>query len=342
MKNLIRILKNLRKQNYLKLNYKHKYAFVGIGNHSIHNLYPIINYYRLPVKYIVVKSKQNANLISQNFYEVHGTTDFDKVLSDQQVVGVFICTDPNQHFSLSINAIEHGKHVFVEKPPAKNIEELLTLSTRAQKNNIHFMIGLQKRYAPAIQILRKHISSEVLFYSYRYCTGSYIEGNPVFDLFIHAIDLVLYIFGEASIEHITKASEHTFFLQLCHKNGLVGNIELSADYSWNHAHETLTLNTKKGIYILNNLEHLEYELKPTKIFSFPTEKVFPIKKFRTILFEKNSFLPTLQNNTLYTAGYFSEIQKFINLCEKGKGKNLSHPKDVIHTYEILEQINKII
>lgn len=340
MKNIISVLKNIRKQSYLKLNYRYQYAFVGIGNHSINNLYPVLHYLRVPVKYIVVRRTQNAELITRYFPNIQGTTDFDVVLNDPAIQGVFICAEPSQHFHISLKALQHNKHVFVEKPPCFSSEELQILAQTAKQQGVHIMVGLQKRYAPAIMKLTKHLTDKPLFYSYRYCTGSYPEGDPLFDLFIHGIDLMNYLFGHATVHVVTKAAEHTLFVCLNHKNGCIGNIELSTDYTWQLASEYLIVNSARGIYTLKNLEYLEFESKPISVFSIPSEKIFPARRTKNILFEKNEFLPILQNQTIYTSGYFTEIQQFIHLCEGKKAQNLSTPEHLINTYSIIEYIKK--
>ena len=48
------------------------------------------------------------------------------------------------------------------------------------------MVGLQKRYAPAVQILQRHLRKEHLIsYDLHYLTGNYPEGDAPLDLYIH-------------------------------------------------------------------------------------------------------------------------------------------------------------
>ena len=56
MNAIIERYKKIRKKGVLSKKYKEKYAFVGIGNHSINNLYPVLNYLNVDIKYIIVKS----------------------------------------------------------------------------------------------------------------------------------------------------------------------------------------------------------------------------------------------------------------------------------------------
>ncbi len=119
MQKLIEQFKNYRKRRYIVKTSKKSYAFVGIGNHSINNLYPIINYFRLNLKYIVTKSSVNAELIDKNFTNSIGTNDLDKVLTDDDISGVFISANPSSHYELVKNALKADKNVFVENLHAR-------------------------------------------------------------------------------------------------------------------------------------------------------------------------------------------------------------------------------
>lgn len=52
IKNIIERYKRVRSMRQLKQKYGGNYAFVGIGNHSTNNLYPVLNYLHVPLKYI--------------------------------------------------------------------------------------------------------------------------------------------------------------------------------------------------------------------------------------------------------------------------------------------------
>ena len=50
IKNIIERYKRIRSMRQLKQIYGGNYAFVGIGNHSTNNLYPVLNYLHVPLK----------------------------------------------------------------------------------------------------------------------------------------------------------------------------------------------------------------------------------------------------------------------------------------------------
>jgi len=339
MNRIINLLKNFRKQSYLKLAYKNKYAFVGIGNHSINNLYPILNYLRVPLKYIVVKSNKNADLIDSNFEGVIGTNDLEKVLNDNEIKGLLICTNPQSHFPLVKKTLEHNKNVFVEKPPCITEAELQELIDIENSRKAICMVGMQKRYAPIIRTLKKNLSDNIISYNYRFITGPYPEGDSILDIFIHPLDLITHLFGDFTISSVQNSKNESYFIHLVHK-GFIGNVELSTQYSWKNAEEKLIINTLSGVYKMKNMERLTYEKKVGKLFSIPIEKIIKGDENIQVLFNRNNFNPIQENNQLFTSGYFDEVKNFINLCENIKGKNITPLSDMKLTYKLIYNLKK--
>lgn len=337
MNRIIKTLKNYRKQNYLKLRYLNKYAFVGIGNHSINNLYPVLNYLRVPLKYIVVSSSKNAALIDSNFEGVTGTNDYEKVLNDNEINGVLICADPQSHFALVKKALEKNKNVFVEKPPCTNEQELNELIDAENKSKGICMVGMQKRYSPTINTLKKNLSDNIISYNYRFVTGPYPEGDSILDIFIHPLDLINYLFGDFTIASIQVSKNDSYFIHLVH-NGFVGSIELSTHYTWKNAEEKLIVNTTSGVFNMKNMDLLTFEKKAGKIFSIPIEKIKKTNECIQVLFNRNNFNPIFENNQLFTSGYFDEIKNFVNLCENIKAKNVTTLKDLKLTYKLISNL----
>jgi virulence factor len=239
-----------------------------------------------------------------------------------------------------------GKNVFVEKPPCKTVDELKDLIDTEKKSGKICLAGLQKRYSPCVNILQKQLKTgDVISYSYRFLLGAYPDGNTLWDLYIHPLDLLTFLFGEAQSLSVagtgSSKSADSIFLQTKH-NGIVGNAEISTQYSWNQPLEFLSVNTAGGVYTLKNHQSLTFEPKSGNIFSVPKEKIFhtvPEKKF---LFNGNSFLPVFENNQIVSQGYFPEIKAFANLCENRKAKNLSSLSSLLKTYELIEKIEKYV
>ncbi len=341
MKRLIEQYKRQRGRYNLRQTYSGVYAFIGIGNHSINNLYPVLDYIHIPLKYICCKSKDKLPLIEEKWRGVKATISLDEILSDEEVKGVFVSVIPSEHTAIAKKVLASGKALFIEKPPCLSLAELRQLMDLEQS---FVMIGMQKRYAPATKILTKRLKNETLLtYSMRYLTGSYPEGNPLIDLFIHPLDYVCYLFGKAEIrncEYIQGKNGVTLLLTLRHE-AISGILELSTAYSWQNAIETLTVNTERGIYELSQMETLMFTPKLGQVFGIPLEKVMRRSSITETIFSRNNFVPTTVNNQIYTQGYFDEIKAFVETVQKGsRFAPYSGFHSMYNTYTLIDAINK--
>ncbi len=332
---LISRYKRLRSEAYLKETYAGPYAFVGMGGHSLANLYPVIHYLQIPLKYICVTSPGKAELIEKKFPGVKAVTDLDAVLADPEVKGVFVAASPKAHFSIAKKVLESGKALFIEKPPCGNSKELDTLISL---NKGIAVAGLQKRYAPAVKVLKSKLAKETLLsYDLHYCTGAYPEGDAVLDLYIHPLDLVCHLFGEAEVLACSPAGKDSFVLMLKHK-GVTGTLELSTAYSWKDACEVLKVNTGHGLYTLNQMEELTVDLRAGVIAGIPLEKAGLGKTVHRVLYAHNPFSPVLTENQVYIQGFFDEIRSFALRVEGKKAEALSDLDSLKDTYRLLDAL----
>ena len=340
---LIKKYKALRTERFLGEVCTRKYAFVGMGQHSLSNLYPVLDYLKVPLKYICVTSERKAALISAKFPGVTGTASLETILKDPEVAGVFVAASPAAHFGIASKVLAAGKALFIEKPPCSSLKELENLA-KAAGNGI-FEAGLQKRYAPAVRILKKRLSIEKgLHYDLHYITGAYPEGDTLTDLFIHPLDLAVHLFGKAEVQ-CCKAAGGTMILILEHEGGAIGTLELSTEGSWTDAEEILTVRSGKGCYRLSQMEELTFAPVPGKILGIPSEKILRRGKTVEYLYSRNNFNPVLANNQIVSAGFFDEIHAFVAAVEDSgaKARSKAHPilssfDDIRPTYRLINSL----
>ena len=337
--NLISRYKQRRTERYLRQMYQCSYAFVGMGQHSLTNLYPVVRHLGLPLKYVVVTSERRARLIERKFVGLKATASLDEVLADDEVKGVFVSASPSAHFSLASRVLQSKKCLFIEKPPCQSLAELDRLIALQRLYGVPVaMAGLQKRYAPAVQLLKRRLSRERLIsYDFRYLTGSYPEGQALFDLYIHSIDLVCHLFGRPEVMACHQSANDSWLLMLRHPH-VVGTLELSTAYSWAAAEESLKVCTQSGVYQLSPIDSLTFTPRPATPFGIPLEKLHPCRCSREYLCRPDHFNPILAANPVYTQGYFREIQSFAEAVE-GRGSHvLTDLQSLRPTYETLEHI----
>ena len=339
---LIERYKRFRTGQYLARTYECQYAFVGIGQHSLSNLYPVIQHLQIPLKYICVRSERKAKLIEKKFPNSKANTSIDEILRDDAIKGIFVATSPASQFSIASQVLQSGKSLFVEKPPCLSMQELNKLIEHKQTFHSPIaMVGVQKRYAPAVQLLKKQIHKERLInYDLHYTTGAYPEGNAVFELYIHPIDLVCYLFGKPEIIAYHKIALNSYVLMLRHPH-IIGTLELSTAYTWGSAEESLKVITHSGIYCLSQMDILTREQKPSAIFGVPMEKVKRYNKTIDILSQRNNFVPSFANNQIYTQGFYNEIQTFADAVEGKRVDLLTDFVSLRDTFMVMETLKKI-
>ena len=337
---LINRYKRMRTERYLNETCRCQYAFVGMGQHSLTNLYPVLHYLQVPLKYICVTSEHKARLIERKFQGIKATTHLNDVLNDEDVKGVLVAASPNVHFTLASRVLQSGKSLFIEKPPCQSVVQLRELIALQQASGSRVaMVGLQQRYAPAVQILRRRLKGErhLLNYDLHYLTGAYPEGDALLDLYIHPLDLAAWLFGSAEIVSYLEIDEHSYILMLQHQH-IVGTIELSTCHSWQDAQQSLTVHTHSGTYHLNQCEELSFAPKQSAIAGIPIEKLRPRRQSVEFLYRHDSFSPTLAGDTIYTQGFFQEVTTFVNAVEGKRANILTDLQSIEPTLKLIDNI----
>ena len=134
--------------------------------------------------------KENAEKVAQEF----GYTSFDTIEALINAVDVVdIVTPTLSHFDCAKEAIEKGKHIFIEKPITKTVEEADQLLVLMHKHHVKGQVGHVERFNPAFTAVKDAIVNPMFIETHRLA-----EFNPrgtdvpvVLDLMIHDIDAIL-------------------------------------------------------------------------------------------------------------------------------------------------------
>ena len=73
---------------------------------------------------------------------------FAAVLESAAIDGVVLAVPAPLHAAMGVEAMNAGKHVYVEKPLAMTSVEAETMISSANKNNVHLMVGHLLQYHP--------------------------------------------------------------------------------------------------------------------------------------------------------------------------------------------------
>lgn len=133
-------------------------GLIGAGNYAKSIQLPNMDsmkskYY---IKAIMNRSAAPAAALATQFGAEYYTVDATDILNDKDVDLVMICTRHDSHSRYAISALNAGKFVFVEKPPALNWEELTELLDAISNHPGKYFVGYNRRYSKyALEIKKK-------------------------------------------------------------------------------------------------------------------------------------------------------------------------------------------
>ncbi len=136
---------------------KLKVGIVGCG--TIANIRHIPAFIKLnnevTVQAVCDKNESLARVTSQKYQVPRAYSDLSQMLSKEKLDIIDICTPPQIHTPLTIDALENGCHVILEKPMALKTTDCDEMVNAARKNNLKLcVIHNQLFYPPVVEARR--------------------------------------------------------------------------------------------------------------------------------------------------------------------------------------------
>ena len=103
-------------------------AQVGVGYWGPNLLRNLNSNYDFTVKAIVDPSKERQEFVKKTYPGIYVTDELDSVINDPDIDAVVIATPVASHYDLTIQALNNGKHVLVEKPMATKTDQIREIS----------------------------------------------------------------------------------------------------------------------------------------------------------------------------------------------------------------------
>ncbi len=152
-----------------------------------------------------------ARMAAEQFEVPHICTDYHDLLQMDEIDAVSICTPNYLHVQPTIDALEAGKHVLVEKPMAMNTAECLRMVEASERTGKKLMVGFMTRFQAASQALKRFTEAgemgEIYFARAQALRRRGIPGwgvftqkdkqggGPLIDIGVHILDLTLWLMG---------------------------------------------------------------------------------------------------------------------------------------------------
>ena len=272
---IIKYSEDTKPENTIVVNKKELQAskgtigLIGAGNFTKMTLLPALKGTNAQIKHIVSSGGVNGTALARKHNIAQSTTDYDLVLDDKDVDLVMITTRHNLHADMVIKALDKGKHVFVEKPLAINIEELVAIEDSYQKSKGTLMIGFNRRFSPHVQKIKSLVGDSPMNIIATMNAGAIplevwvhdmeVGGGRIIGEACHYLDLMVFLtgskikavcmnaLGENPAENTDNAS-----ILVKMENGSTGVVNYFANGSKSYAKERLEVFSQEKTLIMDN------------------------------------------------------------------------------------------
>lgn len=258
-------------------------GIIGVGGFAkgVHlpNLKQLSDQYQLYA--VADKLPLNAKSVVEQYGAKYCTSDYRQILNDPEVDLVMICTRHNLHGPMVLEALNLGKHVFVEKPLVLKQDELRQIQdfyNSAKDNGVApvLMTGFNRRFSPYAQKIKELLQdrSSTMIINYRMNAG-YIpldhwvhteegggrnlgEACHIYDLFSYLTDSTIVFVNAKSIKPHTDYYSYrdNFVATMAFADGSVATLIYTALGSREHPKEQMEIFSEGKVFVLDDYKSL--------------------------------------------------------------------------------------
>lgn len=234
---------------------------IGVGTWGRNHVRVFSELPGVQVVRIADMAEANMRRLSE-IYKVPYTTQYRDVVSDPEIDAVSICTPASMHYPLAKEALEAGKHVFVEKPLCTNSRDGRTLAGLAAEKKRLLMVGHIFRFHPGVERVKEEIRKGTLG-NIRFLYGTRMglmtprsDCGVITDFALHDFDIFCYLLDEypREITAIGTSYSHSKFedVGFC-TLGFSNNVQANITVSW------LTPKKVRDLWIIGDKKSLSLE-----------------------------------------------------------------------------------
>lgn len=235
-------------------------------------------------------------------YDTKGYNDYMDLLKNPEIEAVSVCVPTTHHYNVVMAAIEHGKHVLVEKPIAFTLNEAEGMIEAAKEKGVKLSTGHVERFNPAVQKAKELIEMDII--------GDVVSASAkrvgpfpprikdvgvAIDLAIHDLDVMYYLFDDdvtqvyATMGSILEKCEYEDHAEIMTKfaNGITGILEVN--WLTPYKRRALEITGTDGII---SIDYMDQSVDVAGKFA---QKV-DIQREEPLKYEITSFLNSIMDN----------------------------------------------
>jgi len=217
-----------------------KVGVIGLGYWGPNLARVILDQEGVELSWLCDRDEERLNRHARRYPSAKRTGRYQDLLEDPELDAVFIATPVFTHFELARDALNAGKHTFVEKPLAASVDEAEQLLALAEERGRALLCGHTFIYSPPVRSVRAMLEAGELgdlhfISSSRVNLGLHQRDvSVIWDLAPHDFSILCYWLGctPASIravgrDAIVPGIPDVAFITLTYPGGMLVNVELS-------------------------------------------------------------------------------------------------------------------
>jgi predicted dehydrogenase len=187
------------------------------------------------------KNLEALKRVKKLYPNLEHTSDYKTIINSSDVDVVAIITPVSTHFQLAKEALQNGKHIFVEKPFTATVAQAEELINIAEQKNLQIMVDHTFLFTGAVRKIKEVIDNDVLGKLYYYDSTRINLGlfqhdvNVIWDLAPHDFSIMDYLMKERPIgvaacgqSHVNNGLENIAYITVY----LTGDIIAHFNVNW--------------------------------------------------------------------------------------------------------------
>jgi predicted dehydrogenase len=216
-------------------------GLIGAGDFTARVILPVLKKTGVRLKTIASSGGVSGTHLGKKFGFEESTTDSEIIFSDPDINTVFITTRHNSHFRFVLEALNAGKHVFVEKPLCLSIGELDKICDAHKSfGSKVILVGFNRRFAPHIQKMKSLITAvhepKAMIMTVNagmipidhWTQDPAVGGGRIIGEVCHFIDLLRFLAGREIVSYektnLKSGTRDTLSIQLGFADGSIGTV----------------------------------------------------------------------------------------------------------------------
>ena len=144
-------------------------GFIGLGDHADEQLLPsLMTVPNVELTVISSRNYEKLETFANKFKPKFTTSNWEEVINPDLVDAVIVSASPELHYQVAKKCLENGIHIFIEKPPTQNIEQLEELIELKQKTDCKTFVGYNFNFSEGFTKLKQTLGSDIKFFKSRF------------------------------------------------------------------------------------------------------------------------------------------------------------------------------